>query len=78
MKWQPAPEHVAAQCEGMFQNGGPRVYEWRSDVGFYRPQLGRSIAATIANADDGITVIARRRIGLKFKWMQHTKMKETA
>jgi len=28
--WLPAPDSTAAECERLFQNGGPRVYEiWR-------------------------------------------------
>lgn len=67
--WLPADDKTAAECERLFQNGGPRVYEiWREGS---RGLMPVTLSATRAarNLNPGGMVYARKKVGGKYEWM---------
>lgn len=71
MKWNPAEDDIARECERLFQNGGPRVYVqeptgWGSTL---KPtQLSATAALRCAETDQ--VVLARRKDGQRYVWKQ--------
>jgi hypothetical protein len=71
--WIPAQDKVAAECEKMFQNGGPNVYR-QSRVGPYSrlAPVTVSAKAALTNEFAGTAIYARRKQGRKYVWMTAT------
>ena len=69
--WQPADPAIAAECERLFQAGGPRVYlrpRNPSHAGDLRPSQ-MSAARMVSNyAEADETVLARRKTGQRYAW----------
>jgi hypothetical protein len=74
--WQRATEHMAHECERLFQNGGPKVYElWRDGSRELTP-THLSATRVARNLSSGGAVFARRKVNGGYQWMCVVKRPE--